>query len=329
MSSPNTKSTKNNNSDTQQTINNNSSIVGNLPPRKRARTDAEKEQRRIERILRNRKAAHASREKKRKHVAKLESYVKLLESNLNEIYQNQSLLFNKLSENNIKIDNNLLLIEKIQRPNDLLLSDEEQNINKDDKEEIENENENENETESNDESNNDEQKVNEPVVENIVEPVNKKIKLESSIDSSPVLSPSNPSLDSQLNMDLDFQINDLPSLTPSLYSSTSSPSKSIQFNDLSLPSTPIDDDFDNNSDNLLNFTLDDDSINSNDFISLNTFEPDFNLSNTYSYTNSNINNYDETSIDPKENDNDDSKMGFFGLFNSVHSAVMHFNLSYL
>merc|ERR1712007_44410 len=104
----------------------------------------------------------------------------------------------------------------------------------------------------------------------IVEPVNKKIKLESSIDSSPVLSPSNPSLDSQLNMDLDFQINDLPSLTPSLYSSTSSPSKSIQFNDLSLPSTPIDNDLDNNSDNLLNFTLDDDSINSNDFISLNT-----------------------------------------------------------
>ena len=36
-----------------------------LPPRKKAKTDEEKEQRRIERILRNRKAAHKSREKKR------------------------------------------------------------------------------------------------------------------------------------------------------------------------------------------------------------------------------------------------------------------------
>ncbi|KAL6941951.1 hypothetical protein ACO0QE_003114 [Hanseniaspora vineae] len=36
-----------------------------LPPRKKAKTDEEKEQRRIERILRNRRAAHKSREKKR------------------------------------------------------------------------------------------------------------------------------------------------------------------------------------------------------------------------------------------------------------------------
>ena len=35
-----------------------------LPPRKRAKTQEEKEQRKIERILRNRRAAHASREKK-------------------------------------------------------------------------------------------------------------------------------------------------------------------------------------------------------------------------------------------------------------------------
>ena len=36
-----------------------------LPPRKRAKTDGEKEQRRIERIKRNRAAAHNSRERKR------------------------------------------------------------------------------------------------------------------------------------------------------------------------------------------------------------------------------------------------------------------------
>ena len=36
-----------------------------MPPRKRAKTDDEKEQRRIERIKRNRAAAHNSRERKR------------------------------------------------------------------------------------------------------------------------------------------------------------------------------------------------------------------------------------------------------------------------
>ncbi|SGZ56279.1 CIC11C00000000665 [Sungouiella intermedia] len=35
-----------------------------LPPRKRAKTEEEKEQRRVERILRNRRAAHASRERR-------------------------------------------------------------------------------------------------------------------------------------------------------------------------------------------------------------------------------------------------------------------------
>lgn len=53
-----------------------------LPPRKRARTDEEKEQRRMERILRNRRAAHASREKKRRHVEYLETYVSALEADL-------------------------------------------------------------------------------------------------------------------------------------------------------------------------------------------------------------------------------------------------------
>ena len=59
-----------------------------LPPRKRARTDDEKEQRRIERIKRNRAAAHNSRERKRAETetlavalaranAELEAYRKL------------------------------------------------------------------------------------------------------------------------------------------------------------------------------------------------------------------------------------------------------------
>ncbi|KAL8790437.1 MAG: hypothetical protein Q9213_000589 [Squamulea squamosa] len=44
----------------------------NLPPRKRAKTEDEKEQRRIERVLRNRQAAQSSRERKRQEVEKLE-----------------------------------------------------------------------------------------------------------------------------------------------------------------------------------------------------------------------------------------------------------------
>lgn len=43
----------------------------NLPPRKRAKTDDEKEQRRIERIKRNRAAAHNSRERKRQEAETL------------------------------------------------------------------------------------------------------------------------------------------------------------------------------------------------------------------------------------------------------------------
>lgn len=53
---------------------------GALPPRKRAKTKDEKEQRRIERIMRNRQAAHASREKKRRHVEDLENKCVFLES---------------------------------------------------------------------------------------------------------------------------------------------------------------------------------------------------------------------------------------------------------
>ena len=50
-----------------------------LPPRKRARTKEEKEQRRIERIIRNRRSAHQSREKKRLQMKFLEEKCELLE----------------------------------------------------------------------------------------------------------------------------------------------------------------------------------------------------------------------------------------------------------
>ncbi|PVH17380.1 uncharacterized protein CXQ87_000265 [Candidozyma duobushaemuli] len=72
-----------------------------LPPRKRARTQEEKEQRRVERILRNRRAAHASREKKRKHVEYLESYVLSLESNLATLSDNYASVANLVSQDKI------------------------------------------------------------------------------------------------------------------------------------------------------------------------------------------------------------------------------------
>ncbi|TWU74189.1 transcription factor that binds to CRE motif [Metarhizium rileyi] len=54
----------------------------NLPPRKRAKTDDEKEQRRVERVLRNRRAAQSSRERKRLEVEALEHRNKELEEML-------------------------------------------------------------------------------------------------------------------------------------------------------------------------------------------------------------------------------------------------------
>ncbi|TQB75954.1 transcription factor that binds to CRE motif [Monascus purpureus] len=58
----------------------------NLPPRKRAKTEDEKEQRRIERVLRNRAAAQTSRERKRLEMEKLENEKVVIEQ------QNQFLL---------------------------------------------------------------------------------------------------------------------------------------------------------------------------------------------------------------------------------------------
>jgi transcriptional activator HAC1 len=52
----------------------------NLPPRKRAKTEDEKEQRRVERVLRNRRAAQSSRERKRLEVEALENEKKDIEA---------------------------------------------------------------------------------------------------------------------------------------------------------------------------------------------------------------------------------------------------------
>ncbi|KAI5198989.1 hypothetical protein E4T38_07191 [Aureobasidium subglaciale] len=57
----------------------------NLPPRKRAKTADEKEQRRIERIKRNRAAAHNSRERKRQEAERLEVENHALKQQINAL----------------------------------------------------------------------------------------------------------------------------------------------------------------------------------------------------------------------------------------------------
>lgn len=78
-------------------------IKTSLAPRKRARTLEEKEQRRMERILRNRRAAHASREKKRRHVEYLESYVLSLEKNYLAMLTNVSTLKDMLPADKLPV----------------------------------------------------------------------------------------------------------------------------------------------------------------------------------------------------------------------------------
>lgn len=75
----------------------------NLPPRKRAKTEAEKEQRRIERVLRNRAAAQSSRERKRKEVEALED----VKNNLAD--ENQALRDSnvQLAHENVQLRNQL------------------------------------------------------------------------------------------------------------------------------------------------------------------------------------------------------------------------------
>ncbi|PNY26569.1 Transcriptional activator hacA [Tolypocladium capitatum] len=69
----------------------------NLPPRKRAKTDDEKEQRRVERVLRNRRAAQSSRERKRLEVEALEQRNKELESLLINAQKANMLLVDELN----------------------------------------------------------------------------------------------------------------------------------------------------------------------------------------------------------------------------------------
>ncbi|KAH8154168.1 uncharacterized protein LAJ45_01936 [Morchella importuna] len=63
----------------------------NLPPRKRAKTEPEKEQRRIERVIRNRQAAQTSRERKRLEYEALEKAKAALEVDNNELKSKLSL----------------------------------------------------------------------------------------------------------------------------------------------------------------------------------------------------------------------------------------------
>lgn len=66
-------------------------------PRKRAKTEDEKEQRRVERVLRNRRAAQSSRERKRLEVEALEKKTKELETALENANKANKLLMDELS----------------------------------------------------------------------------------------------------------------------------------------------------------------------------------------------------------------------------------------
>ncbi|KAF4336933.1 transcriptional activator hac1 [Fusarium beomiforme] len=70
----------------------------NLPPRKRAKTADEKEQRRVERVLRNRRAAQSSRERKRLEVEQLEKRNKDLEAAIQQAEQMNARLMDELEK---------------------------------------------------------------------------------------------------------------------------------------------------------------------------------------------------------------------------------------
>lgn len=262
------------------------SATVSLPPRKRARTDAEKEQRRVERIIRNRKAAHASREKKRKHVEQLESYVKLLEDNLSKVHQNQSVLYSKLKSSNTP---NIKLISMISRPADLFLSDEDESSS------------------------------------NFNDLKKQKVKIEFKQDEEEVpekqedLDHETSDLGLDLNLDLSLDLNlDVKSKDPSnvvdspllSFSSSESSSPTISLSDLSNPTTPckeINEGF---------------SLFHNDVMDLNNYlEPEFSIPNEFIEVDRSL------SLKTVE-DNDytmvyNNSMGYLGMYNSVHSAVMH------
>ncbi|KAF5578648.1 transcriptional activator hac1 [Fusarium pseudocircinatum] len=70
----------------------------NLPPRKRAKTADEKEQRRVERVLRNRRAAQSSRERKRLEVEQLEQKNRDLEAAIQQAEQMNARLMDELAQ---------------------------------------------------------------------------------------------------------------------------------------------------------------------------------------------------------------------------------------
>jgi transcriptional activator HAC1 len=70
----------------------------NLPPRKRAKTEDEKEQRRVERVLRNRRAAQSSRERKRLEVEALEQRNQELEDKLLKVQEANLKLVQQLEQ---------------------------------------------------------------------------------------------------------------------------------------------------------------------------------------------------------------------------------------
>lgn len=92
---------------------------GALPPRKRAKTKDEKEQRRIERIMRNRQAAHASREKKRRHVEELEKKCVSLTSENHQLHSGFSEIKSQTSQLMDKFKNFATLVESAKSNGDL------------------------------------------------------------------------------------------------------------------------------------------------------------------------------------------------------------------
>jgi transcriptional activator HAC1 len=283
-----------------------------LPPRKRARTEAEKEQRKIERIIRNRKAAHASREKKRKHVEHLEAYVKLLESNVNNLYQNQEVLISLLKGESI------IRVEKVERPADLCLSDEQQ-------EDAIVEQEQEHEQEQEDTFSSPKKARTTRRSAQTAEPVTEQIPIRSPITKSSISNASTPTA-----LLADDEIESVPYLTSDSSSTSSSPhlpsSPASPFQDLNVNSLDSMEYVLNNSEAIVNLDLtvangikmeDEFDIFSEPSTTVNTmdltpyFEQDFQFipaTNTLATT---------------INENSDKSLGFLDVFNRVHSAVMH------
>lgn len=255
--------------------------ASSLPPRKRARTEAEKEQRRVERIIRNRKAAHASREKKRKHVEHLESYVKALEENLSQMYQNQSMILDHLKSIDSSV--NFDLVSIIERPDDLL-SSEDENLTSDSgkqspkKQKLSNEKYIQNDDEEQEEQEEHEEKEEQEEMKNTL--INNQ-NIIKEVYSSPMFS----SISS-------------PSHENSEYSNPSTPSIDYTNDLYKLDSKPVFSTFSDVHNNNLEF---------NDY-----FETDVIFPNSLS-------EFDDILKPTTESNN----MGCLGMFNSVHSAVMH------